>query len=184
MTKQLQDSISACQAGDRAAFRLVYERYLNYVYSICLRYDIVEEDRKDIVQEIFAEVFVSLKKYDPKKGDFRFWLRSIAVRSIFAYWQKRKRNAFQTIDLDSIEREPQTEEFDTIGFDKEQLAGKIEQLPTGYRTVLNLFVIDGYSHKEIASLLNIKESTSRSQLARAIGQLKQILKKQKQYETI
>ncbi|MEM8528478.1 MAG: RNA polymerase sigma factor [Bacteroidota bacterium] len=182
MNKTLQHSIQQCKAGNRKAFKVIYEGFTNYVYTICLRYEIPEPDRKDVMQEIFAEVYLSLKKYDEEKGEFRHWLRGIAVHVIFAYWKKRKRKYFPTLELKEAEDLIETD--DTNAFDQEELKRNIDQLPSGYKIVINLFMIDGYSHKEIAAMLQIRESTSRSQLARAIRQLKSRLQKCKIYEAI
>ncbi|MEM9990915.1 MAG: RNA polymerase sigma factor [Bacteroidota bacterium] len=185
MKPTLQASIEACKSGNRAAFQVIYETFLNYAYTLCTRYEVPSSDCRDVLQEIFAEVYLSLSKYDASKGAFQYWLRTLAVRTIFAYWKKRKRHNFQSLTLDATTSERWSVELDTRDLDKEHLVKEINALPVGYRTVLNLFVIDGYSHKEIAQLLNIKEASSRSQLARALRQLKSILqKKYKLYETI
>jgi len=182
MNKNLQHSIQQCQVGNRKAFKVIYESFANYVYSICLRYEISEQDRKDVMQEIFAEIYLSLKKYNAQRGEFRHWLRGIAVHVIFAYWRKRKKRHFPTLELK--EAEELSDNDDSSPFNQEILQQNINQLPSGYRMVVNLFMIDGYSHKEIAEMLQIKESTSRSQLARAIRQLKSRLQKCKTYEAI
>ncbi|MEM6700073.1 MAG: sigma-70 family RNA polymerase sigma factor [Bacteroidota bacterium] len=182
MNKTLQHSIQQCQSGNRKAFKVIYESFANYIYSICLRYEIPEQDRKDVMQEIFAEIYLSLKKYDEQKGEFRHWLRGVTVHVIFAYWRKRKKKHFPTLELKEVE--DLSEEDASSHFDQEALKQNIDQLPSGYRMVVNLFMIDGYSHKEIAEMLQIKESTSRSQLTRAIRQLKSRLQKRKTYETI
>jgi len=182
MLKHLQHSIQQCQIGNRKAFKVIYESFANYVYVICLRYEIPEQDCKDMMQEIFAEIYLSLKKYDEGKGEFRHWLRGIAVHVIFAYWRKRKKKHFPTLELREAEDLSVTDT--ASNFDQEVLKQNVDNLPSGYRMVVNLFMIDGYSHKEIAEMLQIKESTSRSQLARAIHQLKSRLQKCKTYETI
>lgn len=132
------------------------------------RYTYQEEDRQDLVQEIFAKVFINIKKYNPKKGDFKVWLRRVTVNECLMFLRNTKKMSFLapvelkenlvTSNLDS------SEELESIT--KADIEKLLSHMPEGYRVVFMLSVIDQYDHTEIAKLLGIKPETSRSQLAR------------------
>lgn len=163
--------IAACQRADSVAQRTLYESYLPYVLTIVRRFGFAEQEVPDVIQEIFIEVFYNIKKYDAAKGEFKYWLKSIAIHKILKMLRQRKRT--DTVHLDDFQCALTTDEIDLQEMDTEYLIRLIGELPDGYRTVFNLYVVDGYSHEEIASLLGIDAGSSRSQLSRA----KQVLKK-------
>jgi len=164
--------IIKCQNADPTAQRQLYELYLPYVLTIARRFGILEQDMADIIQEIFIEIFVNINRYNPQKGAFKYWLKSIAVNKILNTQRKQKRAA-QTIIIDSerVAKEDILIELETM--DNELVIQLIKALPEGYRNVFNLYVVDDLSHQEIANKLDIGVATSRSQLSRA----KQLLRK-------
>ena len=167
--------IKNCQSAKPDAQRELYELYLPYVLTLVRRFGILDQDVADVIQEIFIEVFVNINKYDIQKGDFKFWLKSIAIHKILNIQRKQKRRR-HTLFLDSEKLENvETEDIVEIAnhLDNELLIQLIQTLPDGYRTIFNLYVVDGFSHKEISEQLEIDVVTSRSQLSRA----KQLLRK-------
>lgn len=167
-----QQLIKKCQKGDRKAFQSLYESYAPYVYTVCRRYNILDDNCADMMQEIFVEIFNSLNRFDESKGTFKTWIRTITVHKILA---GRRKHRLQVVHLDEAYQGEQTENEAIANLSKEDLMKLMEGMPDGYRTIFNLYAIDGYSHQEIAELLNIKAETSRSQLLRAKNWLKKNL---------
>lgn len=168
---QKSQIIPACQRADPLAQRTLYESYLPYLLTIVRRFGFAEQEVPDVIQEIFIEVFYNIKKYDTAKGEFKYWLKSIAIHKILKMLRQRK--TAPLVNLEDVSYMLPAEELDLQEIDAEYLIRLISELPDGYRTVFNLYVVDGYSHEEIAALLGIDVGSSRSQLSRA----KQLLKK-------
>lgn len=173
----MHDIIAACKKEDPSAQRMLYEGYLPYIIGICRRFGLGESNLKDAVQEIFIEIFLSLDNFNPKKGDFKYWIKSIAIRKLIKLQRKLKGNKMVYLDQLFEEEAPKTD-ANLAALHAEYLMELIGTLPAGYRMVFNLFVIDGYSHKEIAAMLDIDTASSRSQLSRARNMLKKKLKEQ------
>ncbi|MGB3547759.1 MAG: sigma-70 family RNA polymerase sigma factor [Saprospiraceae bacterium] len=169
---QLTKLISRCRRGDGSAQRQLYESYLPYVLTILRRFGVAEHEWADLVQEVFIAAFGSLKKFDPQRGKFNSWLSRITVNKTLDFL--RKRSAFTFTDLDAIEPGHYATEplFDDPHAPPEYLLRLIARLPAGYRTVFNLYAVDGYSHAEIAERLSISEVASRSQFSRARAALR------------
>ena len=167
--------IQECLKGTQSAFKTIYERYQGYVYTICVRYGVSSREVKDCMQIIFMEIFKSLKNYDSNKSQFKTWLSRIAINQILM--QKRKAK----IDYTNLKDEKINlieNKFSIpveAKMDEEILYGILSKMPKKYISVFNLFIIDGYSHLEIAKALNISEGTSRVLLHRGrIWAIKQI----------
>lgn len=166
MKKDENQLIKACLKGTQSAFKTLYETYRGYVYTICIRYGVSVIEVKDTMQIIFMEIFKSLPNFDSNKSQFKTWLTRITINQILL--QKRKAK----IDYTSLEYENINlieNDFEVpieSKMDKEILYGILSKMPSKYITVFNLFIIDGYSHKEIAQSLNIAENTSRILLHR------------------
>ena len=143
---------------------MLYEKHASMVYTVCYRYAKNAEDANDLLQETFINVFTNLEKYSGS-GSFEGWVRRIAVNCSIRAYQKNERR----IDDGDIDYSPDAQTYaDAIDhLSAEEIMHEINQLPDGYRIVFNMYAIEGYSHKEIAEHLNISESSSRSQLARA-----------------
>ena len=156
--------IKACIRDDTRSQQILYEQYLPYVYGICRRFNIIDFEIKDLIQEIFIEVFLSLKRFDPKKGKLKYWIKSIAIHKILNQLRKK---ALLFTDLAGEATEIGGWDRAMENLDTVYILELIRELPKGFGTIFNLYEIDGYSHKEISKMLGIKESASRSQLSRA-----------------
>ena len=159
-----KDLIEKCIAQDPESQRFLYDKFSDKMYAVCLRYASDRDHAKDLLQDGFIRMFKSLPKFQ-HKGSFEGWVRRVFVNcSIENYRRNRKGKYFQELS-------PQTEK--QVGPDvlqslrMEELLNLINALPAGYKTVFNMYVIDGYSHKEIAQELDITESTSKTQLRKA-----------------
>lgn len=162
------DLVSGCIEGDRKAQRALYERFAPKMYGVCLRYAGNAEEAEDILQEGFIKVFRKISSYRGD-GSFEGWIRRIFVNTAIEYY--RKKTYLQPI----TEHEENTVEgkylsvLDSMA--EKDIIKLVQQLSPGYRTVFNMYVVEGYTHKQISELLGISEGTSKSQLSRA----KQIL---------
>jgi len=136
------------------------------VMGVCLRYAKNESTAEDLVQETFVTVFNKLDQYKGQ-GPLGGWIRRIAVNTAIENWRKeqREKKYIETQSIDYIEEMGPTVSYDHL--ELEELLFKIQSLPLGYRTVFNLYAIEGYKHHEIAEKLNISVGTSKSQFARA-----------------
>ena len=175
-TSESHDEISlikACSNGDNKAFRRIYEIHSGTMYSICLRYMNNEDEAKDALQEGFIKVFKNISKFK-FTGSFEGWMKRIFVNSSIELIRKRKMH-LDVSELNSNEL-PLTAKIETGSMDAEKMMTLVQQLPEGYRTVFNMFIVDGYSHKEISNYLEISESTSKTQLFKARKQLQEWLK--------
>lgn len=161
--------IDKCKDSDPEAQRLLYELYLPYVLIIVRRFGILDQDAPDVIQEIFIEVFVKINSFDVKKGEFKYWLKSIAIHKILNTQRKQKRLKhtllFDSDKVDRLETDGIVQQLSHLN--TEVLIQLVQSLPDGYRTVFNLYVIDNFSHQEISEQLGIDEVSSRSQLSRA-----------------
>ncbi len=165
MTEEIKILIDGCIAGDRGAQFKLFEKYSAWAFAICRRYGRDEGQAQEMLQNGFLRVFKKIEQYDPERGDFKGWMSRVFVTTSLSYL-KLNSSKFSFVELDHAS-ESQIAVEDFYSFSTEDLLKFIEKMPEGYRTVFNLNVIDGYSHKEIAAKLNINEATSRSQLARA-----------------
>jgi len=170
----LNTLIEQCKKGDRKAQRRLYELYANYVFRICLRYMGNESEAEDGVSETFLKVFSNIESlvFENEKM-LAGWIRKIAVNECLMLLRKRMK------DTDIIyEKADFVDESQDVlsNIEAGYLFQIIQSLPTGYRTIFNLYVIEGYSHREISQRLGISEGTSKSQLNRAKTLLKEKLK--------
>ncbi len=164
--------------GNKDSFRVLYQRYARTVNLICQRYAKNNSDAEDYLQESFVTVFRKLNQFDPKKGEFPAWLKVVTVNTCLQQL-RRKSFGFLMGNLSEVVSLVPTQQPDALeNLSLEDLTKRIQKLPIGYRTVFNMYVVDGYSHKEIAESLSITESTSRSQLVKAKKHLQGILKRQ------
>lgn len=179
MTDQTQEKrlIQACIDGDRAAQNQLYQQHKYKMMGVCLRYAKDRAEAEDILQEGFFKVFCDLKQFSGK-GAIGAWIRRVMVNTALMHIRKQKNKLFPVIELDQIAYSHASKEDLFSSFRAKALVQMIQQLPDGYRVVFNMYVIEGYSHKEIAQQLGISESTSKSQLSRAKMTLRQMLEKQ------
>ena len=158
------DLIKGCLSGDRRMQELLYNRFSAKMYAICLRYAGNSDDAQDLLQEGFIKVYKNLDKFR-SEGSFEGWMRRVFVNTSIEHFRRKSK-------LTSISEKEEKGIEDKSWNALDSLAEKdiiqlIQDLPNGYRTVFNLFVVEGYSHREIGDLLGINEGTSKSQLARA-----------------
>lgn len=168
--------IDGCLHGKREAQKVLYELYYSYAMSVCLRYSRSREESREILNDGFMKVFTRLGLRDTKSS-FKSWLRKIMVNSAIDHYRKNSKHYNAEEPEESIVWVPSLQ-GDAIGnLSHTELIGMIQQLPPGYRAVFNLYVIDGYTHEEIASQLDISTGTSKSNLFKAREYLKAVLKK-------
>jgi RNA polymerase sigma-70 factor (ECF subfamily) len=164
--------IQACVRRERWAQKVLYEEYYSRMMGVCLRYATDEEEALDILHEGFIKVFRHIGKYKPGTS-LSAWIRRIMVNTAIDYFRKNSRR--RTEDMDEA-YDISTNDPDAISRCTErEILEAIQELTPSYRAVFNLYVIEGYAHKEIAELLDITESTSRSNLVKARLKLKEIL---------
>lgn len=149
------------------------------LFSISLRYVSSEADAKDVLQESFIRIFKYFEKFDAQKGSLKNWMIQICIREALKRLSKRK----ELVELDTVKEPLQAEPIVLSQLQMEDLMKEIRLLPLPYRTILNLFLIEGYSHKEIGQLLDIKESSSRSGLTRAKAMLRKTLTDKKKHKS-
>lgn len=169
--------IEGCLAEDPLAQRELFNRYSAKMLSVCYRFAASREDAEDMLQEAFIKIYAQLHTFQ-HKGSFEGWIRRIIVHSCINILKKNKKFS-NSADLDEVEEYITTRESVYGAMQAKKVIECIRLLPLGYRTVLNLFAIEGYSHREIGEILEIGESTSRSQYTRAKNLLEQILIKQR-----
>lgn len=168
-----EELIMKCQQKSRKAFEELYRKFSPFVYGICLRYAKNRDEAQDILQDCFIKVM-------DKIGDFRFegsfegWLQRMTVRESLNYL-RLTRSSFADIDDNDSDEEDVSSDI-ISNMTAQELLEEIGKMPDGYRTIFNMYVIEGYQHKEIAEILNISESTSRSQLKKAREYLIEIIK--------
>lgn len=173
------DLIKACLKGERLAHRELYELYSGKFLAICLRYIKDRDLAQDVLVEGFMKIFDKLSQYK-SEGSFEGWMKRIMVTQALLTLRKNKKLRME-VDLDG---QNEAIDFNTELFNSgaEELLHMIAALPLGYRTVFNLYAIEGYSHREISEMLGIAENTSKSQLSRARTILQQKLKPDLQKE--
>ncbi|MBK8516781.1 MAG: RNA polymerase sigma factor [Saprospiraceae bacterium] len=168
--KTEKDLIKACLSGDRQAQRDVFYMYSGKMMAVCIRFSRHRQEAEDLLQDSFVKIFTHLKDFE-NKGSFEGWIRRIIVNTAIKNNLKKSVIA-EEIDLDHIVEEMSVPEVFSV-LSEEELIKLISGLPDGYRMVFNLFAIEGFTHKEISEILNIEESTSRSQLTKARKMLKE-----------
>lgn len=173
--QEFKEIIDGCIRGERAAQDRLYKRFSSLLFGICMRYAGNRMEAQDVLQEVFVKVYNNIATYN-HEGSFEGWLRRIAVNTSITNYRKNLKHAFQkdVDDLMKTAEEPAT--FEDLDFTAEEMMQCIERLPTGYKTIFNLYVIEGFMHKEISDMLGIDVNTSKSQLSRAKTHLQRELK--------
>lgn len=165
--------IHSASNGDNSARHELYIRYLGYVMALALRYVADRDIACDVLQDCFVQVFTSLHKFSYRgEGSFKAWIHRIAVNMSLGYLRNESHNSVCN-DLPDV---PDDTGPDMSRVPMEEIMRMIGMLPTGYRTVFNLYVLEQKSHKEIAAMLDIGESTSASQYLRARKMLARMVK--------
>ncbi|MDC8005028.1 sigma-70 family RNA polymerase sigma factor [Aureisphaera galaxeae] len=163
----LQQLIEECKRHDAKAQELLYRQYSGVLFGICLKYSPNRAEAEDSLQDAFITIFNRIEQYQGK-GSFEGWMKRITVNTVLQKYRKKK-----VFDISNEEQLEDAEvEVETTQVPLDFLLKIIQELPDRYRLVFNLYVLDGYSHKEIAEMLGISDGTSKSNLARARMSLK------------
>ncbi len=172
INKNEQSILDACVRNERWAQKILYEEYHNQMLGVCLRYSNNSDDAEDILHDGFLKVFRNIAKY--KTGtSLPAWMRRIMVNTSIDHYRKMARR--RTEDVEEA-RSISFEGADAISkCTEKEILKAIQELSPAYRTVFNMYVVEGFAHKEIADKLGITESTSRSNLVKARSKLKEHL---------
>ena len=166
--------IKRCKAGDSKAIRLLYETYAAKMLGVCFRYAGNRDTAQDILHDGFITVITKIGEFRGD-GSFEGWIRRIFVTTALQYLRRNAKFGFSA-DIGEATGSSINDGCEALErLSHEELMGCIKRLPDGYRTVLNLFAVEGYSHREIAEMLGISEGTSRSQYSRARGLLMEMI---------
>ena len=161
----LEALLQGCLANDRRAQQKLFKQFAGWALTICRRYVSNEEKAKEAVNDGFLRVFTKINTFDSNKGNFKSWMARVFINCALT---TTKREAFNNSfsPLSELNVEPSsTDAF--MKLDEEELLRFMKPMPIGYKTVFNMYIMDGYSHKEIGQSLKISEITSRSQLRKA-----------------
>jgi RNA polymerase sigma-70 factor (ECF subfamily) len=158
------DLINGCMEGNRRMQEELYRRFSPRMYAVCLRYAGNAEEAEDILQEGFIKVFKKLDSFR-KEGSFEGWVRRIFVNTAIEHFRKKRYLMPVTEKEENTIEGKYSSVIDDLA--AKDIMALVQELSPGYRTVFNLYVVEGYTHKEIAEMLNISEGTSKSQLSRA-----------------
>lgn len=171
--------IEKAQQGDQLAFQKLYNLYKHSLFMVCLRYAKDRSTAQDYLQESFINIFRKFNQFDPSRGVFESWAKRITVNVCLGDIRK---NTLYAVNITGAEQMESSDISALSQLSLQEMMTLIQQLPFGYRTVFNMYVIDGFSHKEIAAELNVSISTSKSQLMKARNLLqKKIMINQRVY---
>ncbi len=172
-TMQEKELIEGCVEGNQKAYRVLYDTYGPTLMAIANRYTPDNDAAQDVIQEAFIKIFKNISTFE-NKGSFEGWLKKIVVFTAINSFNKRKskKENYEFEDWREIQYADE-DVIDTLSV--EELTAMINTLPEGYKIVFNLYVVEGFSHDEIAELIGTSSSNSRSQLAKAKKKLKRIL---------
>lgn len=167
------DLIKGCANGDRRSQKALYDEFSGKMFPICLRYAKSDQEAEDILQEAFVKVFAKINTFRAESSLFH-WIKRIVINTALNS-SRSKLYMFPMVDIDYVGNSFEYEQiFSSLKYD--DLLGLIQELPNGCRAIFNLYAIEGYSHKEIAEMLEVSEGTSKSQFARAKSLLQAKLK--------
>jgi RNA polymerase sigma factor (sigma-70 family) len=171
--------LQGCKEKNLNAQKLLYERFAKKMMGVCLRYADSTAEAQDILQDAFIKIFEKMDSYHGT-GSLEGWIKKVMVNTALDNFRKNKheRNNIE-LDVNIASHNSYEESYDSLS--AKDLLKIIQKLPIGYRTVFNLFAIEGYSHKEIGEMLGINESTSKSQYSRAKSHLQKAIQLEKIY---
>jgi RNA polymerase sigma-70 factor (ECF subfamily) len=175
--------VEQCRKGERKAFMQLYNLYSAAMYNVALRMTGLTHIAEDILQESFTDAFTSLDKFR-NESTFGAWLKRIVVYKSYDYLNS-KSSQFDFVEdnefFEAEEKEPDFNEED-MAREVQRIKDAVKQLPNGSRTILNLYLFEGYDHGEIAQIMNIAESTSKTQYMRAKRKVKELIENAGNYE--
>lgn len=172
---ELELLLQGCRKGNRNSQRKLYEHFYGYALNICLLYTKNQEEAKEIMNDAFFLVFTKINQYVPQ-APFKAWLRRIVINSAIDHYRKKQALSAQLEYPSALEARTEELPMPKISAD-EDLLPILRDLSNAYRVVFNLYVMEEYSHQEIADLLGIDVRTSRSNLVRAKQKIREILLK-------
>ncbi len=158
------DLITGCLQGNRRMQEELYRRFSPRMYAVCLRYAGNAEEAEDILQEGFIKVFKKMDSFR-SEGSFEGWVRRIFVNTAIEHFRRKRYLMPVTEKEENTIEGKYTSVLDELA--EKDILALVQELSPGYRTVFNMYVVEGYTHKEIADMLGISEGTSKSQLSRA-----------------
>jgi RNA polymerase sigma-70 factor (ECF subfamily) len=175
--ENLTQIIDLCKQQVPSAQEVVFNKYSRVLLGVCCRYIKDRDDAEDVLQDSFMKIFSNIQQLK-SEDSFEGWMKRITVNTALRFIKEKQKVRFENVDNMRISDES-TEEEDLLEEDikAERILECIKELPDGYRTIFNMYTVDGFSHKEIADKLNIKEGTSRSQYLKARRFLMELLKK-------
>lgn len=166
--------IEGCRNNDRECQRMLYKHFYAYAMSICIRYSQHEEEAREILNDGFMKVFAKIEKYDPARS-FKGWLRRIMVNTAIDHFRANRKHYHHSDIEGQNEQVPGPGVIDEMSYN--EILALVQKLTPMYRTVFSLYVIDGYSHEDIAAELGISVGTSKSNLSKARANLRKMLVK-------
>jgi RNA polymerase sigma factor (sigma-70 family) len=169
-----RDVVESCKKGDVRAQYQLYSLYNKAMYNICYRMTGQQEEAEDMLQESFSYAFSRLGSFRVESS-FGAWLKRIVVNTCINHLKKRKVDLVYTEQQNDPLPENESLDYEEIKFKVDQVSKAVDKLPEGYRIVFSLYLLEGYDHKEIAEILGVTESTSKSQFLRAKKKMKEIL---------
>lgn len=169
----IQELIAGCKKRDRKCQKGLYQIFYSSAMRMCIRYAKDKEEAVELVNDGFMRVFMNIQRYDDARP-FKSWLSTIMINTSIDHYRKQ----IKRIEMEELNarHEPEDRESILSHLHYDDLIKLVQQLSVAYRTVFNLFAIDGYSHEEISSMLSISVGASKSNLFKAREQLKKMLK--------
>lgn len=174
-----RELIEQCRRGDRKAFREVYRLYLKSMYNVALRMTGLAHIAEDILQEAFTDAFMSLGKFR-NESTFGAWLKRIVVFKCYDYLNSKSSGLEYLDDMEVYDQPEAESDFneEEMAREVQRIKNAVQKLPDGSRTVLTLYLFEGYDHEEIGQILGISESTSKTQYMRAKMKVREMLTQQ------
>lgn len=183
---ELTYHVEACGRNSRESQKIIYSSFYGYAMAICDRYTSNQDDAVEILNDGFLKIFREIHRYSPSYSDvissFKGWLRKIMIYTAIDHFRKNQKHQMVT-PLDPVVYQVESVSEDALEkLTYEEIIRSVQLLSPGYRTVFNLFVIEGWSHDEIAQHLSISSGTSKSNLSKARRQLQKILSKKNEIQ--
>lgn len=174
--EKIEALIQGCILGDKNSQKALYKHFYGYAMSICLRYSKNSDEASEVLNDGFLKVFTKIDKYDSNRS-FKGWVRKIMINTALDNYRHNLKY-YHTYNIETGESSPVTENIlSELAY--QDIVALVQNLSPGYRTVFNLYVVDGYTHEEIAEILEISIGTSKSNLSKARENLRNMLKKNK-----
>ncbi len=178
----LAEIVQGCIEGKRVAQNKLYEHYHARMVGVCMRYAGSKDEAREIMNTGFLKVFQTIERFQHGDGNIDAWIYRIMINTAIDYYRKELKHRYQD-DVDN-HYNIKDENADAVSeMSAAELIKLVQELSPAYRAVFNLYVIDGFSHKEIAEQLNISEGTSKSNLAKARGNLQEMIRKRESFKT-